>query len=78
MFKDWECLFQGSADESPFCTGDPIFTLGDPEDFTIVCGEFDSGVQILKDSLEHEEVFEVKRIVNHPSYKPNGVGIFDT
>ena len=64
---------QGADKESPFCTGDPVFTLGDPEDFVIVCGEFDTGVQILSESSEFEQVFTVKKIINHPKYQPNRV-----
>ena len=66
-------LFQpGKA--SPYCTGDPVFTLAEPSDLKIVCGEFDSGVEIVRNSLELEQVFNIKRIVNHPSYQPNRVG----
>ena len=40
-----------SEQESPFCRGDPVFTLGEPDDFEIVCGEFDVGVQILREAF---------------------------
>ena len=59
---------------SPFCTGSPINTLAAPEDLVIVCGEFNSGVQIVSQSEEHEQVFTVKKIVNHPHYNPKRVG----
>ena len=58
---------------SPYCTGHPINTLAEPEDLVIVCGEFNSGVQIVSQSGEPEQVFTIKKIVNHPDYKPNGV-----
>merc|ERR1719192_2840004 len=48
---------KGSEAESPFCTGTPINTLAEPDDLVIVCGEFDSGVQIISQSYEKEEVF---------------------
>merc|ERR1711971_1172176 len=41
----------------------------------IVCGEFDSGVEIIRNSVELEQVFNIKRIVNHPNYQPNRDGI---
>ena len=76
-----EILFcQGAKDKaSPFCTGSPINTLAEPEDLVIVCGEFNSGVQIVSQSFENEEVFTVKKITNHPRYNPKRVGklIFD-
>ena len=66
---------QGAADKaSPFCTGGPINTLAEPEDLVIVCGEFDSGVQIISQSFENEEVFTIKKITNHPRYNPKRVG----
>ena len=40
----------------------------------IVCGEFDSGVQIISQSFENEEVFTIKKITNHPRYNPKRVG----
>ena len=33
-----------------------------------------SGVEILSNSAEPEQVFNIKRIVNHPGYQPNRVG----
>ena len=65
---------QGASVSSPFCTGSPINTLAEPEDLVIVCGEFNSGVQIVSQSEEHEQVFTVKKIVNHPHYNPKRVG----
>ena len=49
-------------------------TLAEPEDLVIVCGEFDSGVQIISQSFENEEVFTIKKITNHPRYNPKRVG----
>ena len=76
-------------EKSPFCTGRPVFTLAEPEDVDIICGEFDtgegdhkkiflknisnSGIQLLDASLEPEQVFIVKKIINHPFYQPNRV-----
>ena len=37
-----------------------------------------SGVEILSNSAEPEQVFNIKRIVNHPRYQPNRVGIPET
>ena len=39
---------------------------------------FNSGVEILSNSAEPEQVFNIKRIVNHPGYQPNRVGIPET
>ena len=39
----------------------------------IVCGEFNSGVQILSQSREKEEVFTITKITNHPKYNPKRV-----
>ena len=64
---------QGSEAESPFCTGTPINTLAEPEDLVIVCGEFDSGVQIISQSYEKEEVFTITKFTNHPNYNPKRV-----
>ena len=50
-----------------------MFTLAEPRDLKIVCGEFDSGVEIVRNSFEPEQVFNIKRIVNHPKYQPNRV-----
>ena len=61
---------------SPFCSEDPNdaeFTLAEPEDLVIVCGEFDSEVELIWWSLEPEEIFEIEEIINHPRYKPNKV-----
>ena len=67
--------YQGTTKgSSPFCTGYPINTLAEPEDLVIVCGEFNSGVQIIGQSEEPEQVFTIKKIVNHPHYNPKRVG----
>ena len=58
---------------SPFCTGQPVFTLAEPGDVIIICGEFNSGVEILKESWEPEQVFTVTKIIQHPNYKPTTV-----
>ena len=58
---------------SPFCTGSPINTLAEPEDLVIVCGEFNSGIQIMSQSEEPDQVFTVKKIVNYPHYNPKRV-----
>ena len=47
--------------------------MAEPSDLKIVCGEFDSGVEIIRNSVELEQVFNIKRIVNHPNYQPNRV-----
>ena len=62
---------------SPFCTGSPINTLAEPEDLVIVCGEFNSGVQIISQSEEPDQVFNVKKIVNYPHYNPKRVYLFN-
>ena len=41
----------------------------------IVCGEFNSGVQIQSLSEEHEQVFTVKKISQYPHYNPKRVSI---
>merc|ERR1719394_1895954 len=61
---------------SPFCTGRPIFTLAEPSDLVISCGDFNSGVEILNLSREPEQIFTVTKIVNHPHYQPNRVRKF--
>ena len=66
-------MWQGSDAASPFCTGTPIFTLAEPGDVDIVCGEYNTGVEIHSLSFELEKVFNVKRIINHPNYQPNRV-----
>ena len=61
---------------SPFCPENPDdaeFTLADPEDLVIICGEFDTDVELIWWSYEPEEVFEIVEIINHPQYKPNEV-----
>ena len=70
-------FIQGAANDirSPFCTGSPINTLAEPEDLVIVCGEFNSGVQIISQSEEPDQVFNVKKIVNYPHYNPKRVYI---
>ena len=59
--------------KSPFCTERPIFTLAEPDDLVVVCGEFNSGIEIIELSREPEQVFTIKKIVNHPHYQPNRV-----
>ena len=58
---------------SPFCTGQPVFVLAEPEDVVIICGEFNSGVEIINESWEPEQVFTVTKIIQHPDYKPTSV-----
>ena len=58
---------------SPFCTGSPVFSLAEPSDVIIICGEFNSGVEILSESYEPEQVFTVTKIIQHPDYKPTTV-----
>ena len=53
-----------------------MFAAAEPHDVTIVCGEFDTGVQILENSAEPEQVFQVEKIINHPHYQPNRVSIW--
>ena len=70
IFKSF--VFQtGGITRSPFCTANPIFTLAEPDDLEIICGEFYSGVEIIQNSVELEQVFKVVRFTNHPSYTPN-------
>ena len=64
-------LFQNVA--SPFCTGQPVFVLAEPEDVVIICGEFNSGIEIINESWEPEQVFTVTKIIQHPDYKPTTV-----
>ena len=64
-------MFQNIA--SPFCTGQPVFVLAEPEDVVIICGEFNSGVEIINESWEPEQVFTVTKIIQHPDYKPTTV-----
>ena len=59
--------------KSPFCIGRPIFTLAEPDDLEIICGEFSTDVEIIDNSKEPEQVFKVKKIINHPRYQPNRV-----
>ena len=63
----------GKREKSPFCIGNPIFTLAKPGEVEIICGEFNTEVEVLEDSNEPEQVFTVTKITNHPSYQPNGV-----
>ncbi len=58
---------------SPFCTGQPVFVLAEPEDMIIVCGEFNSGTEIINESWEPEQVFTVTKIIQHPNYKATTV-----
>ena len=59
--------------KSPYCVGRPIFTLAEPEDLEIICGEFNTDVEIIENSEEPEQVFRIKKIINHPNYQPNRV-----
>jgi len=63
---------------SSYCRGDPIFTLAEPSDLQIVCGEFSVETPEPEiSSNEIEIVLDILEIVNHPDYKPNegpGVG----
>ena len=77
-FKDpsqWEhlLLLFSNFQASPFCTGSPVFSLAEPSDVIIICGEFNSGVEILSESYEPEQVFTVTKIIQHPDYKPTTV-----
>ena len=38
------------------------------------CMYTNSGIQLLGASVEPEQVFHVKKILNHPFYQPNRVG----
>ena len=38
-----------------------------------MCGEFNSGVQIIGESEEEEKVFKIKKFTNHPNYNPKRV-----
>ena len=58
---------------SPFCADQPVFVLAEPEDVVIICGEFNSGVEIISESREPEQVFTVTKIIQHPDYKPTKV-----
>ena len=64
--------------KSPFCIGRPIFTLAEPDDLEIICGEFSTDVQIIDISKEPEQVFKIKKIINHPRYQPNRVSRADS
>ena len=50
-----------------------MFVLAEPEDMVIICGEFNSGVEIINESWEPEQVFTVTKIIQHPDYKPTTV-----
>ena len=50
-----------------------MFTLAEPKDVVIICGEFNSGVEILTESEEPEQLFTVTKIIQHPNYKPTTV-----
>ena len=51
-----------------------MFVLAEPEDVVIICGEFNSGVEIINESWEPEQVFTVTKIIQHPGYEPTMVG----
>ena len=67
-------MFQTSS----YCRGDPIFTLAEPSDLQIVCGEYSvESPEPEITSPETEVVLDILEIINHPDYKPNeepGVG----
>ena len=50
-----------------------MFVLAEPKDVVIICGEFNSGVEIINESREPEQVFTVTKIIQHPDYKPTTV-----
>ena len=63
---------------NPFCPENPAdaeFKLADPDDLVIICGEFDTDVELIWWSSEAEEVFKIIEIINHPRYKPHEVNI---
>ena len=62
--------------KSPFCGNSPTFTLAQPKDLLIICGEFSSDVEILSKSHEPEQVFHISRITNHPNYQATRVTIY--
>ena len=69
---------QNQSPGSPFCPMNPNdaeFTLADPGDLVIVCGEFDTASELIWWSLEPEEVFRIEEIINHPGYRPNTVDV---
>ena len=61
--------------KSPFCGNSPTYTLAEPKDLLIICGEFSSDVEILSKSREPEQVFHISKIINHPNYQPTRVTI---
>ena len=66
-------IFIANIQISSYCRGDPIFTLADADDLQIVCGEFSvesPEPEFL--SNEREAVLDIKKIINHPDYRPNG------
>jgi len=77
------CCRPASSDSScvktsSYCRGDPIFTLAEPSDLQIVCGEYSvESPEPEITSPETEVVLDILEIINHPDYKPNeepGVG----
>ena len=50
-----------------------MFALAEPKDLVIVCGEFTTGVEILEQTREPEQVLTIREIINHPRYQPNRV-----
>ena len=50
-----------------------MFALAEPKDLVIVCGEFTTGVEILEQTTEPEQVLTIREIINHPRYQPNRV-----
>jgi len=61
--------------KSPFCGSQPVFALAEPKDLVIVCGEFTTGVEILEQTTEPEQVLTIREIINHPRYQPNREGL---
>ena len=41
----------------------------------IICGEFDTDVELIWWSKEPEVILEIEEIINHPGYTPHQVGI---
>ena len=64
---------------SPFCPKNPDdaeFKPAEPADMVIICGEFDTDVELIWWSKEPEVILEIEEIINHPGYTPHQVGIY--
>ena len=62
---------------SPFCPKNPDdaeFKPAEPADMVIICGEFDTDVELIWWSKEPEVILEIEEIINHPGYMPHQVG----